>query len=326
MLVAILFIGPQTAAADRRLAWTALLVLAGAAAGGAVWFIIVQTSMVRAVCPYCMAAHTVSLLVAALVIWQAPKARAGLADPAPPQPMFRRISATMRVTVGLVLAGALALTQMAIKPPPVYREGASQVNRLTIDPRTVPLVGSPDAPYVVKLLFDYKCPHCRVMHSMLDDVVERYGGKVAFALCPSPMNNRCNPYIVREVAEFRDSCELTRLALAVWAAKRDSFAAFDRWMFSSEPGEAWKARTLDAANAKAVELLGQAELDRALTDPWVAQYLQMSVQIYGDTIDPAQGGAAVPKLVFGRRWVTPQPHDANDLVQILQDTLGIPAP
>src|ERR1019366_1386851 len=42
MLVASLFIGPGTEMQVRRLAWRAMLVLVGAAAGSAVWFIIVQ--------------------------------------------------------------------------------------------------------------------------------------------------------------------------------------------------------------------------------------------------------------------------------------------
>ena len=72
MLAASLFIGPATAAPVRRLAWGAMLVLAGAAAGSAVWFTIVQKWVIGAFCPYCMATHITGLLLAALVIWRAP--------------------------------------------------------------------------------------------------------------------------------------------------------------------------------------------------------------------------------------------------------------
>jgi hypothetical protein len=51
--------------------------------------------------------------------------------------------------------------------------------------------------------------------------------------------------------------------------------------------------------------------------------MQTSIQIFGDTI---QNGNAVPKLVFGARWVTPELHDANELVSILRESLGVPGP
>jgi uncharacterized membrane protein len=71
MLVASLSIGPATAAPVRRLAWGAMLVLVGAAAGSAVWFTIVQKWVIGAFCLHCMATHITGLLLAALVIWRA---------------------------------------------------------------------------------------------------------------------------------------------------------------------------------------------------------------------------------------------------------------
>ena len=44
---------------------------------------------------------------------------------------------------------------------------------------------------------------------------------------PAPLNNRCNPYISRQVPEFEDSCELAKVALTVWTANQEAFAAFD---------------------------------------------------------------------------------------------------
>ena len=159
---------------------------------------------------------------------------------------------------------------------------------------------------------------------MLDEAVRRYGGKLAFVLCPTPLNTKCNPYIPRDVDEFKDSCELAKVGLAVWVARREAFPAFDRWLFSFESGDRWQPRSLDDAKAKAVELVGQAEFAAALADPRVDRYLQTSIGIYGST---AQGGnTAVPKMVFGPRWVIPQPNDTDDLVSILHDSLAVPEP
>jgi uncharacterized membrane protein/protein-disulfide isomerase len=327
MLLANFFIGPRTAPPDRKLAWEAMLILSGAAAGSAAWFIIVQKWMIGAFCPYCMATHITSLLLAGLVCGIAPGQLAGNSSETAPQPLIGPLPAIGFPAMGLALAGGLAWAQLALAPGAAYRGGESQAITLpTLDPRAVPLVGSPDAHYVVILQFDYKCRHCQKIHSMLNEAIQRYEGKLAFALCPAPLNNQCNPYISRSVEEFKDSCELARLALAVWAADRGAFDAFDKWMFASEAGETWRPRTLDIARAKAVELISEPKLDAALADPWVEQFMQTSLRIYGQTLGPDQSGNAVPKLIFHSRWVTPEPSDADQLIAILQNNLAVPKP
>jgi hypothetical protein len=331
MLVASFFIGPGTAAADRRLAWGAMLILAGAAAGSAMWFTIVQRWMIGAFCPYCMATHVTGLVLAALVAWRAPVPVDDSGDvaerndsPGAPRGVIGPMGAGGLAVVGLALAGVLAVCQVAFAPPAAYRGGESQKSSLAaIDPHAVPLVGSPDAQNVVALLFDYKCPHCQKVHSMLDEVIGRYDGKVAFVLCPTPLNTKCNPYVPRDVDEFKDSCELAKVGLAVWVADHGAFSGFDRWMFAPEADGVWRPRSLDAARAKAVDLIGQGKFDAARGDPWIDRYLQTCIRIHGDTI---QGGNAVPKLVLGSRWVTPEPNSTDDLVLILNDSLGVPKP
>jgi uncharacterized membrane protein len=323
ILIACFFIGPSTAAPDRRLAWNAMLLLVGAAAGSAVWFTILQKSVIGAFCPYCMAAHTTGLLLAVLVIWHAARQFPASSSDAT---LTGAILASP-VLLGLTLAAFLAAAQVGLAPPAVYLSGESQeIDLPVLNPHAAPVVGSPDAPYVVTLLFDYKCPHCQRMHLLLDEVIRRYQGKLAFVLAPAPLNSQCNPYIARNAEEFKDSCELARIGLAVWVAKPDAFRPFDDWMFSAEPDHLWHPRAVDAARAKAAELVGQAKFDAALADPAIDRFLQISTRIYGNTILPDQGGTAVPKLVFGTRWVTPEPYDADDLVLILHHSLALPIP
>ncbi|MGO8676743.1 MAG: vitamin K epoxide reductase family protein [Limisphaerales bacterium] len=344
MLLASLVIGPATAAQVRRLAWGAMLVLAGAVAGSAVWFTIVQKWVIGAFCPYCMATHITGLLLTVLVIWRAPgqfnddSTDLVLTNPAPAlpengcrappllSPVRPHLSSAPigLALVGLALAGILAACQAGFTPPAVYRLGESRVNLPAIDPRAVPFVGSRDAPCIVTLLFDYQCPHCQQMHFMLDEAIRRYGGKLAFTLCPAPLDSQCNPYIPGDMEQFKDSCELAKVGLAVWVARREAFPAFDRWMFSFESGDRWHPRSLVVARAKAVELVGRANYEAARADPWIDGYMQTSIRIYGGSIQ--SGNGAVPKLVFGSRWVIPEPNDADDLVRILHDSLAVPRP
>jgi uncharacterized membrane protein/protein-disulfide isomerase len=338
MLVASLFIGPATEAPIRRLAWSVMLILVGSVAGSAIWFTILQKWVIGYFCPYCMTTHIAGLLLATLVIWRAitefdyhsndipltNHAMVKNVSPATPRRMFRPLSAMGLALIGLVLAGIMAACQVGFTPSAVYRDGESEDNLPAIDYNTVPMVGSPDAPYVITLLFDYQCSHCQKLHFMLNEAIRRYAGKLAFALCPAPLNTGCNPYIPQDVDAFKNSCELARIGLAVWVAKHEAFPAFENWMFTFESGDSWLPRSLETTRAKAVELVGQAQFDAAWSDPWIGRYMQTCIRIYGQTIQSGKGG--VPKLIFGSHWVIPEPYNADDLVMILQKSLAVPKP
>ncbi len=316
MLAAIFFIGPTSEAPIRSLAWIVMLILAGSIAGSAIWFTILQKWIIGDFCFYCMTMHITGLLLAALVIWRAITDSTKLNT--------RPWHVMGCVLIGLVLAGILATSQAGFTPSAVYSDGESQDNMPVIDYHYAPMVGFPDAPYVVTLLFDYQCSHCQKLHFMLAETVSSYSGKLAFALCPVPLNTQCNPYILRDVDEFKNSCELAKIGLAVWVAKREVFPDFENWMFTFESGDRWRPRSLETTRAKAVELVGQDKLDTALADSWIGMYIQATTRIYGQTLQNGMGG--IPKLIFGSRWVFPQPYSSDDLVMILQNSLAVPGP
>jgi uncharacterized membrane protein/protein-disulfide isomerase len=320
LLVAFFYTGPDTEAPVRRLAWSVLLILAGSVAGSALWFTILQKWVIGDFCPYCITIHATGLLLAALVIWRAIKEYENHSTRRN-NPLLSSLGLAL---VGLILGGTLAASQLIFNSRQVYSGGESQDNLPVIDYHNVPVVGSPDAPYVITLLFDYQCSHCQKLHFMLNEAILRYDDNLAFALCLVPLNTDCNPYVPGNSHAFRNSCELARIGLAVWMAKHEAFPAFDNWMFTYESGDRWHPRSLEAARGKAIELVGQAKFDSALTDPWIGQYLKTSTQIYGQTIKTGTSG--IPKMIYNSRWVIPEPDNANDLVMILQKTLEVPLP
>ena len=122
--------------------------------------------------------------------------------------------------------------------------------------------------------------------------MRRFALRRQAGLCPVSVavEQPLQPLHPRDVDEFKTYCELTKVALAVWVAKSVEFPAFDRWKFSFESGDRWHARSLDAARAKAVELVGQAKFDATLADPWIGRYLQTSIRIYGETTQNGNSG------------------------------------
>lgn len=314
LLVTIFFIGPETDSSIRRLAWSVMLIMAGSIAGSAIWFTAIQKWMIGEFCVYCMTTHTTGFLLSLFIIWRAINN----------SKLFRPLKTVSFAIIGLIPAVAVATIQTIYTPTAVYTDGATKDNTITIDYNNSPMVGSPDADYIVNLIFDYQCPHCQRLHFMLDEAIDRYDGKLAFSLCPAPLNNECNPYIPPEADAYKNSCELTRISMAVWVANRDVFHEFDTWMFTFDSGSRWQPRTPEEALVKAIEMVGQESFDNAYSDSWIDQYIHTSVEIYGKTIE--DGNRGVPRMVFGSNWVIPQPYSMNDFIQILQVSLRLPEP
>ena len=264
LLVSGLFIGRKTELPIRRLAWKVMLILAGAVTGSAIWFTIIQKWFIGDFCPYCMTAHITGLLLAVLVIWRAmnkvidhpvdisvkdrSKSKSNFKES--PGHIIRPLYVIGLVLIGIAMAVILAPVQIILKPSSVYKDGESKIQMPVIDYTSVPMVGSPDAPYVVTLLFDYQCTHCQKIHFMLNEAVDRYNGKLAFAICPSPLNRQCNPFIQQDADAFRNSCELARIGMAVWIADKKAFSAFEDWMFTFESGNNWFPRSIEDTKAK----------------------------------------------------------------------------
>ena len=339
LLASIFFIDASTALEVRQLAWQMMLVIAGAVVGSAIWFTIVQKWMIGNFCLYCLSAHITGLLLSILIIWRATKETNNSTINTSDRnnnvkkdnelsnasiKIVRPLRALFLVVIGITLTGALTAFQLSYTPSSVYTDGNSQENMVVVDYHSAPMVGSPEAPYVIALLFDYQCPHCQKIHFQIDEVIQRYAGKVAFVLCPAPLNTKCNPYVPADRDAFKNSCELAKIGLAIWFAKKDAFPVFENWMFSFDSGDKWQPRSLETVNIKAIELLGQAKFETAMSDPRVDKYLQTCVQIYGKTVQNGKGG--VPKLVFGSRWVIPETSSADDLMSILQKSLNLPKP
>ena len=225
MLFASLFISRKTELPIRRLAWKVLLVLTGSVAGSAVWFTIIQKWIIGEFCLYCMAAHITGLIITALVFWRAVKEpesnSTGYVSMPTKASIIRPWHATGLVMIGLVVAGTLALSQVVLAPSVVYLDGKSQEKMSAVNYHDVPIVGSPDAPIVMTLLFDYECSHCQKIHFMLNEAVKRYNGKLAFVLCPTPLNTRI---ITRAPClKFRSQQRTIRFTLMKYIVSLESF-------------------------------------------------------------------------------------------------------
>jgi len=186
--------------------------------------------------------------------------------------------------------------------------------RLRLLPHELPMIGSADAPKLMVILFDYACPHCRATHQALRPVIE--SKTAGLILLPTPLNSDCNPAIEETEPRFRDSCELARLALAVWRASPEQFAEFDAWLFAPE-----LPRSAADARAEAVRRIGQAELSAALESDWIEERIREDVAAY------QQSDAKVLPILLspGAAAIVGRTDDERELLEVLSRDFKIDA-
>ena len=284
----------------------ALRVLAGAILGSAAWFIGLQIFAEGAFCRYCMAAHGLGIIISVLTLTAL-------------QTGGKRGAGAFCAGIGL--AALLAVIQLSTPVGTVYQAGVNEEPLPLIGSEGNPVVGNPDAEYVVDLLYDYQCSHCRSIHGLLDEVVEAFGGRVAFVLCPCPLSPKCNPYVPRGETRFEGSCELARLALAVQSIDAEAFKAFDSWLFEESGSDGWYPRDVVEAQSYAASLVGEDRLSEALASPAPGLAIARAVELFGRTSSEGRGG--IPRFVTAGRWLVPEATDAGSLVSLLSSELGI---
>ena len=276
-----------------------LTVLTSAIFTAAIWFIAIQHFAIKAFCPYCMSAHICGIVIYVLTC------RMMLKEPGLSGRSFA-------VCSGIGAAAAILFIVFQVLTMPDYR---SQTGR-SEEPLPVPVaaesphIGPADAPHTVALLYDYQCPHCRVIHNLLEEVVENFDGQVNFVLCPTPLSPECNPYIPAGKDRFPGSCTMAISALNLWKTSPEFFHEYDRWMMKD-------VRSVEECMDKVREIHGY-EPDN---ETWTRVYLSQSLEIFARTTMNGQGG--IPRLIYGESWVIPEADDPEGLTAIVEDLTGI---
>lgn len=343
LLLALAFIGPRWPAWLQRAAWCCLIAGSVLAAGAGLWFVGVQTLKLKQFCPYCLAVHVSGLILAGIVLGRSPLDWDRLEDW--DSVSLRPAAALGLVGLGGLMVAALIAGQVLVEPqlyvvqqfddlpdsaapppsPPPQTNQASAGpthkkirwlpllgGRTGLDINDTPILGSPEAPHVIVKLFDYTCPHCRILHHQLNQARQRYGNQLAVVLVPVPMNRDCNRFVQDTHPRHADACEIARLALAVWRVQPALFPELHEWLFAEAT-----ARPAAEVRQWVERRLGAERLRFALNDAWINQRIHHGVHMY----DICQHGA-IPKLVTKRRVFSGEFATANQLLGVLASELG----
>jgi uncharacterized membrane protein len=287
--------------------------LLGAVLGAACWFVFAQAVLIGEFCPWCIAAHLVGLAVVGvgakrshggLASWgYAVFLAIGLAQLYGPVPVSHRIEETP-----------------AAPGPPVRTDGEGRKvsfdgGRKSFLVEAFPRLGSPDAKHVMVEYFDYQCPSCRIMGGYLSALVEKHPADVCVLLMPVPLDPVCNDAFLPGDVGHPESCEFTRIALAVWREKPDAFPALHRAILSDP------ALKVPDVLLSARKHVARARLDAAMDDPWIDAIIAANI---ADWVSFSGKTKQLPKLlVRDKRILHGLPSGEADFIRVMEQELGL---
>ncbi len=237
----------------------------------------------------------------------------------------------------------------AVASDPRDEEPAGRIRLLDglvrLDPREHPRLGAADSQHGVVFLFDYTCVHCRRLNDYLQRYGEREGADLAIIALPTPLSVDCNrhapaaappdtasqdtaspntaspdtaspdtasPNTADSTGTSDDtSCELARLAMAVWLVDPAAFPEFHSWLF--EPSTPPRP---EDARREAERRVGVARLQAVMADGSAEIELGKQTELYGYV-----GGGLLPKLLLPQAILSGTPDSAAVLARLLRDEL-----
>ena len=105
MFAALWFVGEKYPHRIRNLSWCAITIMAVSAGASAIWFVSLQVFILQHLCKYCMAVHSMGLIIFMLITIY--------------QPMSKSLSQGL-TSMGLIATSLLIMGQLMTKPAPTY--------------------------------------------------------------------------------------------------------------------------------------------------------------------------------------------------------------
>lgn len=304
LLACILLIDSKwTGAQEQQFLFHAILVVSGAIIGCAIWFIWLQSHMIRAFCPYCMTAHILGIVISVLsVIWCIGQ-------------KTRRI--VLNILIGVLIAAALGVVQFTTTPRSLAERGFVNEPLRYPDPKEMPIIGSPDAKHKVTMLFDWQCAHCRRTHIMLPDAVNQLGDSIAIVCSPVSMSRECNPHISPGIDRFAGSCTFMRIGLAIWRTNPDAYWEYENQFFGTDLVHSWNPPTVEQATAMAEQLIGKDRLEKSMQSRWMENYIWTVNELFGRTSKGTT--SAIPRLIYNGKIMIPEADNPSALASLIRE-------
>ncbi len=229
-----------------------------------------------------------------------------------PLQLQMEIAAFIHPTVWLscqTIGSTASKTPQQAAPAKDGRRTTKILNSVWLDVAQWPVLGNPDAKFVIVEMLDYTCQHCQVTNGAIRGAKEKYGDQLAVIVLPVPMNLTCNPFIKATAAHHKESCELAKLAIAVWRLEPKQFSACHHWLFESK-------RTYAGALQHAQQIVDEKKLKGELESNLPTQYIDKIVKLYHRA-----GAGAIPKLLFPNSTAVGEMRSTSALISMIDREL-----
>jgi uncharacterized membrane protein len=288
---------------DQKYSWIPRILVMVCVVGlaGACWFMFVQSVIVKQFCIWCMAVHCLAIAygliylglvlkrsnldtVGAALVWVTPRQFGvfGLCG-------VLSVAGLIVIQATQAISFAVQKVETKIQVTQSESERGALINlfdgNVEIFFGELPTLGRQGGPPDVLFLYDYCCPHCRISHRRMKGQIHEWP-EHRIALLPVPLNSDCNKHWRPDWQQHSESCQLTKLALAIWRIDQETFGEFDDWLCAAG------TRTKADAFAKARKLVGAQRLDEALDDPWIEETMKTSSQTLHES-----GATALPTFL-----------------------------
>lgn len=232
-------------------------------------------------------------------------------DPFSPGFDNARIALAMPWTLASLLGGQVAnVIDGGVEVGKVPKVRSARIlNNLKLDTTSWPLIGKPDAELVFVEMFDYTCEHCQRTHKALEGARKKLGDRLAIIALPVPLDIKCNPTVKVTDAAHMESCDLAKLAIAVWSVDRDKFSEFHSYLFVTKPKYA-------QALLKANEMVDAAKLKQTLGSSLPGEYVAKHISLYQKA-----GAGTIPKLMFPQTTSVGAIESADTIVRLIEQHL-----
>jgi|TARA_B100001964_G_scaffold40060_1_gene43852 uncharacterized membrane protein len=266
--------------------------------GAALWFIGLLYFDIKAVCPWCLAMHTIGIITSLVLILSLHQLPAS--NPRTPLRFapLGAVAALLVLALGQLLGpkpDTHARTTEVVRDADQGKGAEGRVvsffkGRKHYNAVTMPHLGPSGAKHVMVKYFDYTCSSCRDVHEHLHFVTESHPDTFCIILLPVPLNRACNPFFPAGLTDHDHACELARLSLAAWRANPERWPEVHEQLFSRP------VLPPEVAEAAVGQIVGYDELAGALEDPWINQILETGINDFKQMILHTR---AMPKLVVG---------------------------
>lgn len=344
----------------QRKAWGWLVACALVVAGAALWFTALQVFSLKALCPYCMAAHASGFVAAVLLLVSAPFRSA----PAKPWESEKQVYVTPRTLRKVALLAAAALSGLVAGQ-------LAQTHRTFVVAPIPNGTNLPTRAQSVSLTNTLPAPETRLVPSPPPALGKRifpiYGGRFQLDLNEVPVMgaptnaqvavslfdytcHHCrsmHPLLVEAQRQFSNSLLIVSLPMPLdpgcnWTVTRHYLPHTNACDYAKIGLAVWRADRakhhefdqwlltgekpppLPETKEHAAQLVGAEAFEKAMRDPWVEGQLKTNVAIYEVAYRAGQG--SMPQLIVGQN-VAVGSYLQSDLIKLLGDNLGLhPAP